>query len=238
MFGFVYVVVLLLRTRIFSNTCEIFGRVFAIIMTALSFLELLRKCFSFNRASRSHAKTGLFLALFGNFFLCGFWGCLLWSPVTVLVPKVSPMGLQNSTKIIKMHLGDDFFRKRPICDPLTPVQSKHCFLHAFMTHFLQICCLGGPLKIHTKKVSKITHNLSIMCPKWANWAPKWDPKWHKNHQTRHPLCRSGPEGVPGCTWEHFGILLGGFWEYLGSLFGINPTRCAILLAHIWWSFLV
>ena len=101
MFGFVYVVVLLLRTRIFSNTCEILGRVFAIIMTALSFLELLRKCFSFNRASRSHAKTGLFLALFGNFFLCGFWGCLLWSPVTVLVPKVSPMGLQNNTKIIK-----------------------------------------------------------------------------------------------------------------------------------------
>ncbi len=57
MFGFVYVVVLLLRTRIFSNTCEILGRVFAIIMTALSFLELLRKCFSFNRASRSHAET-------------------------------------------------------------------------------------------------------------------------------------------------------------------------------------
>ena len=72
-------------------------------------------------------------------------------------PRASKMSSKWSPKSAKIYYFQVAVRKRCICDPPTPVQSKHCFLHAFTTHFLQICCPGGPLKKSTEGIQNNTH---------------------------------------------------------------------------------
>ena len=68
--------------------------------------EAFLKCIYLNRASRSHAKTGLFVAFFWCLFCVLFSGCILDAPgshnLLILVPK----GAQS--ELFWSHF-DDFF---------------------------------------------------------------------------------------------------------------------------------
>ena len=90
---------------------------------------------------------------------------------------------RSNTKLARRR----FFWKRPICDPLAPVQSKHDFCHAISTRFRRKCGPGGLLK----KDTYYTHT-----------------KWHL-------LCVlvsfSEPQGAPrGTSRRPFGIIFSTF----------------------------
>ena len=61
-------------------------------------------------------------------------------------PSKSTWHSKRSQSPWKMWLPEDFFVKRPICDPLAPAQSKHCFWHLILSRFRPQCEPAGPLK--------------------------------------------------------------------------------------------
>ena len=95
------------------------------------------------------------------------------TPGTHFYRKCCPNGLQNDAKVEpKCDPEGVFFQTGSICDPLTPVQSKHWFLHACMAHFLRLCPPVGLLKtlakITTQIISQHVPNGSQMTSKMTD----------------------------------------------------------------------
>ena len=159
-------------------------------------------------------------------------------------PRVSQWVSKTTHKSYKMSLGDDFFRKGFICDPLTPVQSKHCFLHAFMTHFLQICCPGGPLKNIHKTCIQNNTQFDRDVPKVSKLGSQMGSKGLQKGPLKNDSrllfwlwARKGSQEIPR---EHFKLILEVFWRSFGSYFGaclIDVGGMVVSTWEVFWSFI-
>ena len=92
-------------------------------------------------------------------------------------PKVTQVGRFATQKRgqnhWKMWLSDDFFVKRPTCDPLAPAQSKHGFCHVILSRFRPQCRPGSSLKLVRKILMQNSH---LLCTLGWFWVPRALPK--------------------------------------------------------------